>query len=454
MVKIAHLALAELTRVECPNFETAQANAGSFLEEWNAVQEHDFECPIQIYAGHIFDSEAATFLPHRVLTVSEASGLIIDVQAYDPLEIEANTAKLFVNSNVIDLRSQTVLPGFVDAHVHLFLHPYSETSWEDQLTKESLAERTIRATVHAKRTLLAGFTTVRDLGTEGAGDADIALRKMLSGPSPLIPGPRYFCANRAIVSTGSYGPKGSLVLNKEGIDGITGAEVTDGVEGCRQAVRRQIGAGADWIKVFLHHYRIRSRVAPTSFVTARTSMSTFSLEEIKVMVDTAHRAGVKVAVHTQDKETINTILTSPELEGFRVDSLEHGINFEQPHDADRRRWDVAPASSAKPVIWVPTLSAFYTSGRYEGGPWASLVNAFRAALRDGFEDIACGGDTGVFAHGDNALELCLMVALGASPVQVLRWATFGGGLRCRYIATSGDLQKYFNSAVHKKNIIL
>ncbi|KAI0962661.1 hypothetical protein AcV7_001455 [Taiwanofungus camphoratus] len=199
----------------------------------------------KIFAGKLFDPYTLTLLPNRIITVSRESGLILDVQPYSAAD-EASVD--FSGPQIVDLRPATVLPGFVDAHVHLFLHPYSEASWEDQVTRESLVERTVRATVHARRTLMAGYTAVRDLGTEGAGDADIQMRKCLSGPNPLIPGPRYFCANRAIVVTGSYGPKNRLHYNQEGVEGITGAEVADGEVECIKAVRRQVGAGADWIK--------------------------------------------------------------------------------------------------------------------------------------------------------------------------------------------------------------
>ncbi|KAK7695152.1 hypothetical protein QCA50_002342 [Cerrena zonata] len=206
---------------------------------------HDNSKYVKIYAGKLFDSEKGQLVEHKLITVSTESGLIVDVRTYDPRAVEADFS---IEAN-IDLRSQTVLPGFVDCHVHMFLHPYSETSWEDQNTRESLVERTVRATTHARRTLMAGFTAVRDLGTEGAEDADVLFRNCVSGPNPIIPGPRYFCANRAIVTTGSYGPKNRLYPNRTGVEGITGAETADGVDECIKVVRRQVGAGADWIKV-------------------------------------------------------------------------------------------------------------------------------------------------------------------------------------------------------------
>ncbi|KAG8868522.1 hypothetical protein FRC20_003246 [Serendipita sp. 405] len=183
----------------------------------------------------------------RTIHVSRSTGRIIVIKETteeDLVELGAGKSK----PNIIDLRGKTVLPGFVDTHVHLFLHPYVETSWEDQVTRESTAERTIRAVTHAKSTLLAGYTTVRDLGTEGAEDSDIAIRQCIS--SSIIPGPRYFCASRAIVATGSYGPKNQQRPYLTEVDGKAGADSASGVEECVRVVRRHIGAGADWIKIY------------------------------------------------------------------------------------------------------------------------------------------------------------------------------------------------------------
>ncbi|KAG8942680.1 hypothetical protein FRC00_011670, partial [Tulasnella sp. 408] len=201
---------------------------------------------LRILASRVFDSTSGIFLVNQAITVSRVTGLITDVRPISALEDVFEDGKI----DVIDLLNEniTLIPGLIDTHVHLFLHPYSETSWDDQVTKESTAERVIRATVHARKTLMAGYTTVRDLGTEGAEDSDVALRKCLSGPKPMIPGPRLFTASRAIVSTGSYGPKSRIHPSAEGVDGKHGAEVADGEAECIRAVRRQIGAGADWIK--------------------------------------------------------------------------------------------------------------------------------------------------------------------------------------------------------------
>ncbi|OBZ78983.1 hypothetical protein A0H81_01314 [Grifola frondosa] len=439
---------------------------------------------MKIYAGRLFDPYTLLLAPNRVITVDQDAGLVVDVQPFSEMEERGVD---FSAEGVVDLRSETVLPGFVDAHVHFFLHPYSETSWEDQLTKEPLAERTVRATVHARRTLMAGYTAVRDLGTEGAEDADIALRRCLSGPDPLIPGPRYFCANRAIVVTGSYGPKSRLHVNQEGVEGVTGAEIADGEVECVKAVRRQVGAGADWIKIYAD-YRFRSRIGDVSSATSKAAIRTFNDKEMQALVSTAHQLGAKVSAHAAHWR----ILTSPEYHG--VDSLEHGYDMTSDVVAEEDYLDFIRQYGP---TWVPTLAAYYTMdpGKNPDGPWARAARTFQRALQRGVDKIACGGDTGVFAHGDNALEMKLMVMLGAPWQRVLRWATLGGwecvrsmawegrvgeerlrrvgemhedarivgdnevpfgavrrGFAADIIATSGDLEGDFHAAVDRENI--
>ncbi|KAF8576138.1 hypothetical protein K439DRAFT_1640779 [Ramaria rubella] len=365
---------------------------------------------IRIIAGKLFDSYTRQLITDQLITINPRRGIITDVRSIPSEEqtfllLTANPATL------IDLRQETVLPGFVDVHVHFFLHPYSETSWDDQLFKESIVERTVRAVTHAKRTLLAGFTTVRDLGTEGAADADISLRKCLSGPNPIIPGPRYFCANRALVTTGSYGPKGAHHPNVEGIEGITGAEAVDGMNECRKAVRRQIGAGADWIKIY-GDYTPRSRLGETSSRIASAAITTFQADELNIMISTATALGVKTAIHLKQDWSVDAFLRS----GTHPHSVEHGIDLSTSR---------VLALRDNNIYWVPTLSAYYTLGT--GTPsWEQAKASFQRSVKIEGLKIACGGDTGVFAHGDNALEMKLMVQLGADWTSVLQWATLGG----------------------------
>ncbi|KAH9031865.1 hypothetical protein EDB84DRAFT_1438788 [Lactarius hengduanensis] len=317
---------------------------------------------------------AATLLPHRVLAVSEASGLVIYVQVCNLVEIEAKARQLFGGSD--KSAEDTTLAG---DRIYCFVQSlYSE---EDQLTKEKPAERTVRPTVHARRTPLAGFTTAC-LGTEGAGDANIALKKKLLGPWPVTTGPWYFRAKQAIVPTGSY----------EGIDGMTGAEVTDGLARHRQALRRQIGVG-EVLDAPQYTYKVPcmrflrhsfGRCVLVSFGTwpralERSTEPVPLCVRIEVILDTTHRAGVEVTLHPQDKATVEAITCPPELKGFCIDSLEHDAPFRQPHP------DALPST----MVGLRVHSA----------------DAFVTVLRDGF---ACSNDTGVFAHEDNALKLRLM----------------------------------------------
>ncbi|KAK0469359.1 uncharacterized protein EV420DRAFT_1659320 [Desarmillaria tabescens] len=356
-----------------------------------------------ILAGRLFNPNIEDFVASQLIVVSKRTELIVDVHDY------------ITGSVDIDLRHLTVLPGFVDAHVHMFLHSYAETSWMDQLTKESLAERTIRATVHARKTLLAGFTTVRDLGTEGAGDADLALRQCLAGPNPIIPGPRYFCANRALVATGSYGPKSSIHPHSEGIEGVTGAEVADGIDECVKAVRRQVGAGVDWIKIYaVSDSSVRSRVAPVSPVIGARAIPTFTYSEIKAMVDTARALGVKVAGHAKTAEAVSNLLNAG------ADSIEHGSQMYKDVSL------MGAFCNSQSTMWNPTLAVYHSMRHDSPQGWEDVQTSFRQALAMGMDNIACGGDTGPFPHGDNALEMKLMVRLGAPWKTVLRWGTLGG----------------------------
>lgn len=294
---------------------------------------------------------------------------------------------------------------------------------------------------------MAGYTAVRDLGTEGAQDADVGLRKCISGPAALIPGPRYFCVTRAIVPTGAYGPKGTVYPNKEGIDGITGAEVADGRDECRKAIRRQIGAGADQIKIYAN-YHFRSRAIQVSTKQGAASMSTFSRDELEELISTASLYGVKVAAHATERETIR------HLQRLGIHSIEHGFNIlgeaateEDPakleHSMisalgldDNDQFELAPHRHPTPMIWVPTLSVMWVL-QPETFAQSPVAKAFRTALRLGYKHFACGGDTGVFPHGDNALEMKLMVRLGADWREVLQWGTLGGWKCLRSMAWEG-----------------
>jgi imidazolonepropionase-like amidohydrolase len=299
----------------------------------------------------------------------------------------------------LELSGLHLLPGLIDLHTHLLLHPYDETPWDDQVLHESLELRTIRAVTAARRTLDSGFTTVRELGTEGAGWADVALRDAIE--SGLIPGPRVFAATRAIVATASYGPAGF----DPRWDVPQGAQEASGVAEIRRVVREQVSQGADWVKVYAD-YR-RGRGAP--------STPTFSQEELDALVDEARSAGRPVAAHATTDEGIRRAVRA----GVRT--IEHGTGV----SAETLR-----SMRERGVVLCPTLQATYAVARYAGwngaDPEPESIRASRAFFRRALDSgvtIACGSDAGVFAHGQNVQEIERMVAYGMASDAALRAAT-------------------------------
>jgi len=332
-------------------------------------------------------------------------------------------------ARTIDLPGQTLMPGMIEGHGHLFLHPYNETSWDDQVLHEPLALRTARAVAQARATLMAGFTSERDLGTEGAGYADVGLRQAID--QGIMPGPRMSVATRAIVALGAYGPKGF----EPGVAIPQGAEEVSGVDGIVRAVRSQIAAGADVVKLYADY-----RWGP-----GEPSRATLSQAEVTAATEAAHDAGRTVAVHASTAEGMRRAVAAG------VDTIEHGYGG---------TLEIFKAMAAKGIALCPTLAASDAVAHYRGWNGADPAPASVAESRKSFAlaraagvPMCVGGDVGVFAHGENAREMELMAAAGMPAAQVLVAATSGNakafhldgklgaikaGLLADLIAVNGD----------------
>lgn len=330
-----------------------------------------------------------------------------------------NTLKKPKNSKIKVLEGTTLMPGIIEGHSHLLLHPYNETSWNDQVLKESPVERAIRGTVHAQSSLLAGVTTMRDLGAEGAGYTDVYLKKTID--QGIIPGPRLLVAGPAIVATGAYGPKGFH-------DGVTvplGAEPASGRANVIETVRRQMGNGADLIKVY----------ADYRWTPGAASEPTFLQEELDAMVATAISAGKYVVAHASTPEGMRRAVAAG------VETIEHG---------DGGTLEIFKLMKEKGIGYCPTLAAGDAITRYSGWKKESEPDperiskkkaSFKLALASGVP-VVFGGDVGVFTHGENYREMELMVEYGMKPLDVLIAAT-SGNAGMFHLDTLGKLKKDF-----------
>ena len=378
-------------------------------------------CLCVVSPGYAAIAGGYLLVPEAVLDVDKGElkkgyGVLVtdgEITAVAPVAELINQSK---GTKRIALDGLTLMPGLIDAHSHILLHPYNETSWTDQVMKETWAERTLRAGQHLEATLKAGFTALRDLGSEGAGTMDVGIRKSLD--KGVIGGPRLIVAGRAIVATGSYGPKGFDPSHQI----YLGAEEADGADLVR-IVRSQIGAGADIVKFYADY-----RWGPNG-----EARPTFSLAEMKQIVETAASSGRPVVAHASTDEGMRRAAFAG------VQSIEHG---------DNGSVETFKFMAKRGVIFCPTLAAGDAISQYHGWdkssePEPARITQKRETMKRALNagvTICNGSDVGVFSHGDNARELDLLVNYGMSRAGAIKAATITGAALMGKAGTLGEIK--------------
>ena len=374
---------------------------------------HSMKTSFLLIPERVFDTQSGQTRPElAVLVISNriaAVGPLTEIRGRAPAE-----------ATVVELPGMTLLPGLMELHSHIFLHPYNEAPWNDQVLKEPVAYRSVLAVNHVRDTLMAGFTLLRDLGTEGAGFSDLSIKRAIE--EGKIPGPRLQVATKAIVATASYGPGPRGFA--ENVTLPKGAQEASGRDEVLKAVREQVGAGADWIKVYADYRR-----GPEG-----KQVPTFSLDELRTLVEEAHSAGRPVAAHATTAEGMRRAVMAG------VDTIEHGYNGTE---------EVFHLMASKGVAYLPTLTAVEAYAEYFQGykpgqlPYPKdlkdALHAFKSALAQKVI-IGLGSDVGVFRHGDNYREVEWMVRGGMTAAQALQAATATNARIARMENQLGDIR--------------